>query len=151
MGSLVYQIETAFKAILTPGVSRHAAKQRGDADKYIFSFATIDKYMGIANDFAAWARKRYSIRFLAELQPAMVSAFVQERQTEPMPNGRLQSPNTINSYLDALSKLDMALRAVGWRKEKAPPLADPALRVPHGAPPRSSHAWTSIRTREWRV
>lgn len=134
MGSLVYQIETAFKAILTPGESRHAAKQRGDADQYIFSFATLDKYMGIANDFAAWARARYDIRRLDEIQPAMVTAFIQERQTTPLTTGRLRSPNTINSYLDALMKLDTALRAIGWRKKKAPPLVDPALRVSHGVP-----------------
>jgi integrase len=93
----------------------------------------MDKYLGIANDFAAWARERYGLRLLAELQPAMVAAFIRERQAEPLPSGGLRSPNTINSYLDALTKLDTALRAVGWRKERAPALVDPALRVPHGA------------------
>jgi integrase len=134
MGSLVYQIESAFSVIFTPGASRHVAKRRGEADQYIYSFATLGKYLRVCNDSVRWVKGRYAISRLGDLEPHMVMAFIRLRQSEPLPNGRLRSPNTINGYLDALSKLDTAIRAKGWRRASAPPLVDLALRVRHGPP-----------------
>jgi integrase len=134
MSSLVYQIETAFRVITRFGESRHAAKRRGDAGQYIFSFKTLAKYLGIANDFVAWCQVRYTLKRLGQLTPEMARAFIEERQGELLASGRRRSPNTINSYCDAINKLDEALRAKGWRRENAPPLVDKSLRPKHGPP-----------------
>ena len=90
MGSLVYQIESAFRVIFTPGASRHAAKRRGEADQYIYSFATLGKYLRVCNDSVRWVKGRFGISRLGDLAPHMVMAFIRLRQSEPLPNGRLR-------------------------------------------------------------
>jgi len=125
-GSPVRQCEQALKAVFTPGVSRHAGKADGTAGDRIYSIGTMRTYLSSNIRFARWVRDAFGERFLGEVTPEMVNAFVKDL------HGRDLSHATINAYVAGIAKLDAGLRALGWRGKDAPPLVDKELYGRHG-------------------
>lgn len=116
MGSLKYQVVSCLNSLKAFGVSRHEARRAGTADQLIFSIGTIATYCQLNVVFAEWCRTQFGTRRLAEITPDMADAFLADRRN------RALSPATINTYVSAIRKLDKAMRHMGWRHEKAPPL-----------------------------
>ncbi|MBP7691095.1 MAG: integrase domain-containing protein [Anaerolineales bacterium] len=114
MGSLKYQVVTCLNSLKAFDTSRHVAQQAGMADELIFSVGTITTYCHLNVAFAEWCRDRYGVKRLAEITPDMTDAFVASLRN------RALSPATINTYVCAIKKLDVGLRQLGWRREKAP-------------------------------
>ncbi|MBP7691348.1 MAG: tyrosine-type recombinase/integrase [Anaerolineales bacterium] len=105
---------TCLNSLKAFGVSRHEAQRAGVADKLIFSVGTISTYCQLNVVFAEWCRDNYGTRRLAEITPEMADAFLADRRNQAL------SPATINTYVCAIKKLDVGLRQLGWRREKAP-------------------------------
>lgn len=125
-GSPVRQCEKALKAIFTPGVSRHEGKRDGTASDRIYSIGTLRAYLSSNIRFAKWVRDHFGERFLGQVTPEMVAAFVKDLHARDM------SHATVNTYIAGIAKLDAGLRAIDWRDKDAPLLVDKELYGRHG-------------------
>jgi hypothetical protein len=120
-GSPVRQCEQAMKAVFTPGVSRHVGKADGTAGDRIYSIGTMRTYLSSNIRFARWVREAFGERFLGKVTPEMVTAFVKDLHARDL------SHATVNAYVAGIAKLDVGLRAIGWRSQDAPALVGKEL------------------------
>lgn len=116
MASLKGQVTYCLNSLKAFGSSRRQALQQGTAERYIFSFRTMQTYCQLSVTFAEWCRDQHGVRRLGDLMPDMAEAFVLGLRE------RALSPATINTYVCAIKKLDIGLRNLGWRKRAAEPL-----------------------------
>ncbi|MCC7362650.1 MAG: hypothetical protein IT317_24430 [Anaerolineales bacterium] len=112
-GSAVFQVMSALQAVFAPGASRHAGKQDGTAAERIYSIGTMKIYLSCSVVFAKWVRAEFDEKFVGGISPAMVEQFVRSLHDRDL------SHATINKYVAAIAKLDVGLRAVGWRPKDA--------------------------------
>ncbi len=124
-GSMTYQVQEAFKAIFRPGESRHAAKQSGDADQYIFGIETMRDYIKQAVRFAERCKTNYGIRRIKDLTPEMADEYVQVFRDLERAGGY------VNKIECAIRKLDMAMQARGLRERTVEPLLPKERGSPH--------------------
>lgn len=120
-GSLTYQVQEAFKALLRPGESKRMAKRVRQAEilaatgemlplnrvqvDHIFSFKTMRVYTNLSIGFVTWAKREYGIRHLTQLDMAtMATRYLREEMV-----GR-RSAYTVKTVYAALSKVPVAVR-----------------------------------------
>jgi integrase len=116
MGSMKGQVTYSLNALQAFGHSRREALANGTAADKIFGIRTMQQYCELNVTFAEWCRARFGTRRLCDITPEMTAGFVAELKAK----GR--SPATVAAYVSAIKKLDVGLRAVGWRRRKAEPL-----------------------------
>jgi integrase len=114
---LGYQLLQVLKAIFRPGASRHTAKQRGEADVFIYGKETMRKYVAQAFELAAFIKDAYpDCRRPAQITPAMCAAFMDGLVERGLAGG------TLGRYIAFIRKLDRALRYLGQVPDDAFPL-----------------------------
>lgn len=102
--SLKRQVELALVSIFRPGWKRHELKKRGEADRWITSAGVLRCYMGHCNRFAEWARRRYGIRFLRQIEPHMGAEYLEELKADK------KSCYTLPAVRAALRKLRWGIK-----------------------------------------
>jgi len=116
-GSLGHQLLQVLKTVFKPGASRHAAKQRGDADVLIFGKETMRKYVAQGFELAEYLKAEYpDCRRPADITPEMCAGFMEALLDRGLAGG------TLGRYVAFLRKLDRALRYLGQIADDAPPL-----------------------------
>ncbi len=116
-GSLGHQLLQVLQAVFQPGTSRHAAKQRGEAEVLIFGKETMRKYTTQAFELAAFVRAQSpECRKPEAITPALCAAFIESLV------GRGLAGGTLGRYVAFIRKLDRALRYLGRVPDDAPAL-----------------------------
>ncbi len=114
-GSLGHQLLQVLKAVFKPGTSRHSAKQRGEAEVFIYGKETMRKYVAQAFELAAFIKDAYpDCRGPAQITPAMCDAFMDGLIDRGLAGG------TLGRYVAFIRKLDRALRYLGQVRDHAP-------------------------------
>ncbi len=116
MGSLKSQVTYSLNALQAFGHSRRQALANGTATDKIFGIRTMQQYCELNVTFAEWCCDHFGTRRLADITTDMTAGFIADLQA------RGRSPATVAAYASAIKKLDVGLRAVGWRRRKAEPL-----------------------------
>ncbi len=116
-GSLGHQILQVLKAVFKPGTSRHAAKQRGEAEVLIFGKETMRKYVAQGFELAEYLKAEYpDCRRPAEITPEMCAEFMETLLDRGLAGG------TLGRYVAFIRKLDRALRYLELVHDHAAPL-----------------------------
>jgi integrase len=124
-GSMSYQVSEAFKGIFTPGVSRHALKQRGMAEERVVGISTMRNYVSDGTAFAQWCKREYGIQRISDITPAMAEEYTQGLRDCELSGGY------IGRVECAIRKLDVAMRKRKWRDRDAEPLLPVQRDSPH--------------------
>ncbi len=120
LGSPAYQVTKALNQTFTPGRSRHAAKQRDQADGHIYSIGTMRTYVEDAARFARWCRDTYDARDIRAITPEMAHAYLD------LLGNRERSGGYIGRVRSAILKLSHALHGepwplgAGWHSDRRP-------------------------------
>ena len=114
--SVTCQVDMALRRLEAFDESRGAAKQRGTAQRKIFSFSTRHEYQRVCARFAQWAEDKYNVKWLRDLKPEHAEAYVAELRRK----GR--SPDYVSKVIAAIRKLNVGMEQMGWRPSDSPRL-----------------------------
>lgn len=135
MSSLIEQCDHLFVVNRGIGQSRHEwkAKHQGFANMapVTFTWASEKRYKSAAIRGVKWLRERDHIQRIAQITPAMITAYIAARLAAGL------SPRTVATDVTALRRLGLYAVKEKWIAVNFVP-AD--LSVPHGADPRYSYA-----------
>lgn len=133
MSSLVQQIDFLFGQHRGTGQSRRAWRDHhpgfGRMAPVTFAWNSERRYKRVCCQFAHDAQQRYYLRAIREIQPAMITAYLEGRRAAGL------SSSTLSTEATALRRLDLYARLEGWTTSSFIP-AD--LTTPHGSRPRYS-------------
>jgi hypothetical protein len=134
MSSLVQQIDFLFGQHRGTGQSRRAWRDHhpgfGRMAPVTFGWESERRHKRVCCQFAHEAQQRYHLRAIREIQPHMITAYLERRRAAGL------SSSTLSTEATALRRLDPYARLEGWTKSSFIP-AD--LTVPHGSRPRYSY------------
>jgi len=110
------QVNMALRRLEAFDESRGAAKQRGRAQRKIFSISTRHEYQRVCARFARWAEDKYNVKWLRDLKPEHAEAYVAELRHK----GR--SPDYVSKVIAAIQKLSVGMEQMGWCSADSPRL-----------------------------
>src|SRR5690242_15499693 len=137
--SLASQVNRALRAIFRPGQSRHRAKERGIADRAIFSYATLRTYRQRGLTLLNILPQDNRPRLLRDLTTAHLEHGIALLQTRDVSDAH------IKTLLAAVRKLVWGMRELGWTTMQPDDLVPAALNTGlMGSAPRGSYSEQQI-------
>lgn len=111
--SLQKQVVDALKSVTRLGQSRHQAKRRGTADRFIYSVETLKTYTGRLITAVKWikANRNPDLKELREIRHEDWFAYISDAEAAGQSGGGLRST------IAALHKLESGLRERQWWTE----------------------------------
>ncbi len=107
--SLTRQIEFLLSGALAVGHSRHHDKHGGvDTERKVYSWGSFRSHLQRLNTFARWCQRHHGLRWLRDITPDMVVAYLAHLEAEE------RSANYRRSMLASIRKLEKLMLDRGW-------------------------------------